>query len=543
MECSICMRPPGSRLRFCCPSCARNILYEPRLRNAKILLEKERLASQIEQIHSLVEGADGKPRAGAVEQDADASRRWSIETSNIKRAHASNRTSDMQEHIQILRDEIKTARQEITERKAGLWKRRSEMDAVKAAVPERWTAESDKVKEMIKKTSESWDAVHDNAAETRNFLCRETAHLYGLRQRRKMRGGVVGEQYTIGGTPVFNLKEINSAKANELTTSLNNTAHLVVLVSFYLSLRLPAEITLPHRNYPLPTIFAPAYSYQGREIPFAAVTPTPSLLNSPVASRHTEQGPLPRPRPLFIEPENLKDKIPAVAKGDPITFSFFLEGMSLLAWDIAWLCRSQGLYNGTESWEEVCNIGQNLWNLLVAPSQSTAVSRGLSGRDVRQRSTGGPDTTLTGPPRSLGLGHFSHGSAHSFSDSGADFLLGWKLTKYTMVMDPLKRALIGEMSNAEWEMLEQEEWDDGGEQFGDDQAVFIRHNGSGEMAGRSSLDDARSIMTARTERRSEDRENREDQADTGKELPTTDAAGSGRIKGTSGWTKLKNREK
>ena len=540
MECDVCMRPPSSKLPFCCPSCIRSVLYEPRLRTTKILLEKEQLASQIERVRSAGDQSDSKPKVIDSKQDGQAIRRWSIESSNVKRAQAKNRAKAINEHTEVLIDEIKAAREEIAQRKAILRKKRSEWATIKSAVPERWQARSDKVKEQIKMSSQSWDAVHNKAIETRSFLCREAAHLHGLRQRKKMRGGVVKDQYTIGGIPAFDLKDINGAKVDELTTFLNNTAHLVVLVSFYLSLRLPAEITLPHCNYPLPTIFTPVNSYQGRDISFPGTTPTHSSINSPTASRHTDLRPLPRPRPLFIEPENVKDKIPRVAKRDPTAFAFFLEGLSLLAWDIAWLCRSQGMYVGTESWEDVCNMGRNLWNLLIAPPQSPALLRVLSGRDVRRQKTSAPNTTSAGPYRSLRLGHFSHGSTHSLPDSSMDFLRGWKVTKYTMIVDPLKRALIGEMSNAEWEMLEQDEWDDGGEQFRDDEAVFIKNRDSAEMEGRSTFDDARSIMTARTETRSDDQG---DKLGTGKELANADAAGSARVKGTSGWTKVKNREK
>ncbi len=540
MECDICMRPPSSKLPFCCPSCARSVLYEPRLRSAKILLEKERLTTQIENVTSSREGVNKPPKAGDLKQAGQANKRWFIEGSNVQRAQAKDRTKDIREHTQTLRDEIKGAREEISKRKALLRKKRSEWGTIKGVIPDRRNARSDEVKEEIKKTSQSWDAVHSKAIETRSFLCREAAHLHGLKQRKKMRGGVLRDHYTIGSIPIFDLKDINSVKANELTTSLNNAAHLVVLVSFYLSLRLPAEITLPHRNYPLPTVFTPANSYQGREIPFPGTTSASSSINSPIASRQADPRPLPRPRPLFIQPKNLKDKIPHVATRDPTNFAFFLEGISLLAWDIAWLCRSQGMHTGTESWEDVCNMGQNLFHLLMAPPQSPALLRVLSGRDVRQQRTAASDTNSLGPDKSLRLGQFSHGSAYSSSDSGADFLRGWKLTKYTMIVDPLKRALIGEMSNAEWEMLEQDEWDDGGEQFRDDQAVFIKNRDSAEMEGRSSLDDARSIMTARPEGKSEDRG---DGTDVEKESANADAAGATRVKGTSGWTKLKNREK
>jgi Vacuolar sorting 38 and autophagy-related subunit 14 len=540
MECDVCMRPPSSKLPFCCPLCVRNVLYEPRLRNAKIILEKEQLTSRIETIDSAANGLEEELRARDVKQDGQANGKWSIESSSIKRAQAKDRTRDIQEHTQILKDEIRTAREELAKRKAALQKKRSESGIVRSVVQERRKATSEKVKEEIKKTSQSWDAAHNKAIDTRSFLCREAAHLRGLRQRKKMRGGLVRDQYTIGGVPVVHLRDINGTKLNELTTSLNNIAHLVVLVSFYLSIRLPADITLPHRNYPLPTIFTPPNSYQGREIPFPGTTPLPSSTNSPAGSRHADLRPLPRPRPLFIEPENLKDKIPNVAKRDPTGFAFFLEGVSLLAWNIAWLCRSQGMYAGTETWEDVCNMGRNLYHLLIAPPQSPALLRVLSDRDGRQQRTNSTNTHPLSPYKPSRLGHFSHDSAHSLPANGADFLRGWKLTKYTMIVDPLKRALIGEMSNAEWEMLEQDEWDDGGEQFRDDQAVFIKNRNSAEMEGRSSFDDTRSIMTARTERRSEDRG---DMGGAGKEVTGADTAGSGRGKGTSGWTKLKNREK
>ncbi len=538
------MRSCSSKLPFCCPSCVRSVLYEPRLRNAKILLEKEHLASRIERIHSSAEGTDKLPQTLQVKQNSQAITKWSIESRNIQKAQAKDRTKAIHEHTRTLRDEIKAAQEEIAKRKAVLQKKRSEWNTIKSVVPERRKASLEKAQEEIKKTTQSWDTTHNSAIETRSFLCREAAHLHGLQQRKKMRGGVVRDQYTIGGIPLLDLKDINSAKANELTTSLTNTAHLVVLISFYLSLRLPAEITLPHRNYPLPTIFTPTNSYQGREIPFLGTTPTPSSTNSPAGSRHADLTPLPRPRPLFIEPENLKDKIPHIAKRDSTVFARFLEGVSILAWDIAWLCRSQGMYGGTESWEDVCNMGRNLWNLLIAPPQSPALLRVLSGRDVRQQRMIGPSTHLAAPNRSLRLGHFSHDSAHLFPANGTDFLRGWKLTKHNMIVDPLKSALIGEMSNAEWEMLEQDEWDDGGEQFRADEAVFIKNRNSAEMEGRSSFDDARSIMTARTERRSEDRGvgTASGRAFVDADVDA-DAAVSARVKGTSGWTKLKNREK
>lgn len=565
MECDICLRPHSSKLSLYCPSCVRTALYKPRLRNAEVLLEKEQIANQIDRITS-AQGIETYPRSLDFKKDEGINRQWLVESHDIKRAQAKERTDDIHEHAQSLRDEIKAAREEIARRKAVMQTKKAEVETNRKAVTARWNNESETLRADIKKISQLWDNEHHKGIETRSFLCREAAHLYGLKQRKKSRGGVVREQYIIGGLPVIDLRDINNAKANELTTSLTNTAHLVVLVAFYLSIRLPAEITLPHRNYPLPTILTPANSYQGQEIPFPGMTPASSSTNSPVGSRHTDLRHLPRPRPLFIEPENLKDKISIVAKKDPATFSFFLEGISLLAWDIAWLCRSQGMYTGTESWEDVCNMGQNLWNLLIAPPQPAALLRVLSGdmrqqqqqqqRTQRNSNNNNNNSSSTPPQRTLRLGHFSHDSAHTFpsgSSSGStDFLRGWKLTKYTMIVDPLKRALISEMSNAEWEVLEQEEWDDGGEQFRDDEAVFV---GSRNLEARGgAFEDRRSLSVMTAGRRSLDRANSDEVGDFGvgkgegengaiADVGGGNGSSSPRVKGTSGWTKLKNREK
>lgn len=320
-------------------------------------------------------------------------------------------------------------------------------------------------------------------------------------------------------------------KLTELSASLSNTAHLVVLVSFYLSIRLPAEITLGHRDYPLSTIFAPTNSYAGREVPFPGTTPITSSSNSPATSRHGDLRPMPRPRPLFLESKDLEEKVPQFAKKDLIAFNFFLEAISLLAWDVAWLCRSQGFYAGTETWEDVCNIGRNLWHLLLSQPQSPGLMRVLSSRDVQTRNRNGKESAAAGVGKTAPtpkLGSVSHSSAHSFlgSSESQEFLRGWKVSKYTMIVDPLKKALIGEMNNAEWELLQEQEWDDGGERFDGEAAVLVKNK---NMEGHS-FDDARSIMTAITK------------VEENVEQPY-DSSGTGRVKGTSGWTKVRGRDK
>lgn len=92
----------------------------------------------------------------------------------------------------------------------------------------------------------------------------------------------------------------------------------------------------------------------------------------------------------------------------------------------------------------------------------------------------------------------------------------WNFSHWQAVALPLRKTLLTEIASADWEVLRDQEWDDGGEQF--DEAVFVKaRNLDGQQ-----YDDARSIMTSR--------------------VPVDDESAN-RLPGTSGWTKLKSRDK
>lgn len=226
----------------------------------------------------------------------------------------------------------------------------------------------------------------------------------------------------------------------------------------------------------------------------------------------------------------MQETVPQFAKRDPIAFNFFLEGISLFAWNVAWVCRTQKFYLGTETWDEVCNVGRNLWHLLLAPVQSPALTRVRSTRDVQSRKAG-KENAVTNLARAKSLprlGSISHSSAYSFlgGAESQELLRSWRISKYTTIVDPLKKALIAEMNNAEWELLEEQEWDDGGERFDGDAAVVVKNR----TMDSHQFDDARSVMTTRTKI--------EESA-----VDLNDSTGPGRVKGTSGWTKLRGRDK
>lgn len=305
------------------------------------------------------------------------------------------------------------------------------------------------------------------------------------------------------------------ASPTQISASTTNLAHLVHLVSHYLSLRLPAEITLPHRDYPLPTIFSPGSSYNAREAPYPGFTPTHSLNNSPSASRMADTASFPRPRPLHIE-----KKLAVLAKEEPIVYASFVEGITLLAWDVAWMCKSQGLDVGRNSWEDVCAMGRNLWQLLLGPApdpRKQLISKNKSDAHVLPEIK---DDTQK--PLSM-VGHFSHGTAHSFLSAakGLEYMSGWRLHSPLKVIDRVKAMLQNERDGAEWQLLEENEWEEAEAQNG---VTDVMDEELKEAAG--------------LEPRPHGTDTEGDQA--GK-IGQGDEEGEGRIKGTSGWTKLKSR--
>lgn len=311
-------------------------------------------------------------------------------------------------------------------------------------------------------------------------------------------------------------------RCTEVTAALGNITRLVFNCSFYLGVRLPAEITLPHRDYPLATINTPITSYLGQRITFPGSGSSLSAPGSPTASR-MDLGMYPKPRPLYIGSDDHNESVAQFAKKDPLAFNYFLEGVSLLAWDVAWLSRSQGFVAGTETWEDVCDIGRVLYQMILVQPQSNAITRVLAHREVQNRhrrsqsmSTPTADEKVNAFPARLGS--YSHNSAHTFLGSAAaagdNPSRNWRLNRYSMISDPLKKHLLTEMNNAEWELLDEQEWDDGGEKM--DDAIVIKARA---MDGKE-YDDARSIMG-----------------------PGGGEEESARGKGKSGWTKLKNRDK
>lgn len=308
-----------------------------------------------------------------------------------------------------------------------------------------------------------------------------------------------------------------------------------MLSTHYLAIRLPAEITLPHRDYPLPTIFPLQSSHKYTNVPFPNTTPTSSQNTSPAASRFNESSNVPKVRPLFIN-----KPLPILGTGDPASYSAFIEGVSHLAYDIAWVCKSQGIPVGDEgSFDDICNIGKNLYNLLIGPeprpgpSSSNNSSRASSNHSTPTKGSRRDGESEVEDKRSAAaassapfIGRYSHGSAHSHlgSAEGLDFIRSWKLLSPVKISDRLKSLLTSEAANAEWELLDEDAWAvENNEELAVDDGVVVgairERRRRGSDAGMQSFMSMRTVVEA---------------------VEVVGGEGD-RRPGSNGWTKLKPR--
>lgn len=230
---------------------------------------------------------------------------------------------------------------------------------------------------------------------------------------------------------------------------------------------------------------------------------------------------VPRPRPLHAD-----KTLPKLASEDPGAYALILEGATLLAWNVSWLSRTQGLNIASDSWEEICDLGRNMWQLLFAsPAQPLTLVTAVTGREIQPKTKFSKDTPKTTIQRTKSfpmLGHYSHGTVHSFlcASEGAEFMRTWRLPSPTKIADKLKSVLLGEMASAEWELLERREWDDASQEIIYPPSVNEGNPPHDQDSYSSTAQPESSAVNAVT---------------------SGEPHRSNGLKGTSGWTKLRNR--
>ena len=317
------------------------------------------------------------------------------------------------------------------------------------------------------------------------------------------------------------------AQPELISASLAHVTHLLWLTAHYLAVRLPAEITLPHNDYPRPTIFSLASSYHHGDVPFPGTSPPPP---DQLDRQFTH---VPHPRPLFVD-----RNLPALAKEDPSAYNAFIEAVCLLSYDIVWLCRTQGVPvggdNSSITLDDFCSIGRNMYSLLMTSSlqrspQNIAAASGTRASEAE---------LAKAAPR---MGLYSHGTAHTSLSSAAstELLRGFRLPNPIRLADRLRTRLAHENPARDWELVENEGGGASGplsplEDDAFDDGVLVGGAApkprTGERGGRfSGMESYMSVNTVRG-----------DGGDGGSVAPPRNREKE-REKGSSGWMKVKHR--
>ncbi|RPA93859.1 hypothetical protein L873DRAFT_1793312 [Choiromyces venosus 120613-1] len=362
MQCSICTL---DKHNITCVSCARATLWPQRY---DLLLQTSARDALSDRIHEHLESPAGQ--TSAQHRESAHLRLTLREIRNQKAALATSREAALL-RVEELRRE--------NERRRGVLE-----EAM--AVRDRLEAEVSGVQRETKRWIIRGKKLHERIAEARGYLCREAAGLYGLRQKRRRSGRV---EYVVGGVVVPNyLADLNTHPHQQITTSLSHLSHLLLLTAHYLSLKLPNEILLPTQSHPF------------------------TQIRGTLNARHTVTRPLSLSAPLST-----------LSRDNPASHTKFIEGISLLAINVAYTCFTQGLeINDVDA---VCAPGANLWALLV--SRDTPVPA---------------------------FGRMSHGSClGNLATAGrmagmARFRVGFK-----SVVEKVRNTLQGETIVADWDLV------------------------------------------------------------------------------------------
>jgi hypothetical protein len=228
-------------------------------------------------------------------------------------------------------------------------------------------------------------------------------------------------------------------------------------------------------------------------------------------------------------------KLAKLLKEDSSAFSLFIEGVTLLAWDIAWLCKVQGM-SGFNSEVDLCPLGRNLWNLFFAEPKSASTSRVSTTPDESKRTSPTPPSA---PPESnppMLFGQLSHSTTIGFFGAweGREMMRSWKLQNPTKAVDKRKDYLKAEIQRAEWEFLDGKDLEGQGVDDDNEEPVLVpggrRDAEVRQAAGPSTPIVIGSVLEQATVRHREPHEGFE-----------AERTASIRSQGANGWTKVRTR--
>lgn len=210
MQCDICRRSPSERLPFHCTICARNAVYESRIRIAQMLLENEAASTAVERKIGTKNTAAGRSEPPPDKKSQETSLAWTIKQANADRAISTEKTEQILTHVKALQKQTETIKAEIARRKASVSQRKKDLQSSREELAVREATALEPFERGVKRIQHRWDAMHAKTLESRVFLCREAANLYGLQRRKTKKEVTGGYAYFIGGTAIPDLRDLDS---------------------------------------------------------------------------------------------------------------------------------------------------------------------------------------------------------------------------------------------------------------------------------------------------------------------------------------------
>lgn len=528
MECDICRRPFTSGNKPTCASCVQATLYAPRVEQAAALLGREKAHTHAEAV--VRPGNDGI--LAALPEDADweaiqvGVRAHRQERDQMTKQIVDSKVKDITDKAEQLKLQIEQHRAYIAGAREGHERRHRDLAQKVETLRRDHEVAMQGVDASARKTKSRLRRAHDRTVEARTVICKATGSLSLL---RKVKMKDAKSIFWLAGLPIPDLRDLNGGNGRLrldypadisagkgfvepheiITASLDNVCQLLGLICHNLSVRLPAEILLPINGSMHAAILPMDSSYK---FPILPTTSYSSASSSPEVSRLLQQkSELSRPRPLTID-----RPFPQLQREDPKAAAFFREGVVLLAYDIAWLCRSQGV-DIKSTFEDICELGRNLYELIP---RSDNRRRPPLNRNATAATTKTEATDTSTPETPVTFGSLSHNSArYSLAGPYGNALFGstsdWNISIHKLT-DQLKTYLRREAQRAEWDIIEQNEWD---EELEDERPVFV----GGARRVHESKGPAMSVMTVKPS---------DDEA-----LPHSPDV----VRGQSGWTKVRGR--
>lgn len=208
MQCDICRRPSSIRLPFNCTNCARGALYDPRIQHAQALLEAESIGHEVERNVGVTKPFTDIPYKSTGSPEVHPT--FVIERTTAERVVLAEQTEKIIAQAQILRHQIDDMKIHLVKQREEHSNRRSDLEAAKRRFYQRQSSEFEPLQKSIKRAHSHWDVLHAKTAESRTFLCKEAAYLYGLQQHKRKKGLLGRDSYYIGGLPLPDLRDLNS---------------------------------------------------------------------------------------------------------------------------------------------------------------------------------------------------------------------------------------------------------------------------------------------------------------------------------------------